>query len=871
MAIRLRDVGLFDRPVALEGLSGRLDVLVGSNESGKSTLFGALSALFKRKHTSAAFEDLKPYRGGDPYVEAELEIGGRRWRLAKQFGRGRSAVLEDLSTGRIVAKNSDVDARLPELCGLQAWGAIDLLWVAQKDSLEPFQPDREQTTLLTEAIAREVSAAVGGPVAHDMRQRVKKDLDVLMTEKRTGPRAGGPLFAALGARQKLQTELDRARQRAARAASAATSLDEYRRRQSALSEGGQPASLDQASAVAASQGAEGVRAQDRMKAAASDVQARRLVFEKASGALSGFENAVAEAETIQSELTVVEADHALLQKAVAELEAAVTEIGIGIAPIEEELAEVRAAMSVAERAESVRLARRRLDDLHRLHGDVTEAIGEIAGVERCLTGNRVTEQSLMRLEVEEQEIRILRGRLDATAPRIDIAYDASGSQCISLDGVPLGDGTQLRPHRPITLNILGVGAITISPTSTEHDTDDLAAHEGVRRQLLEAMSVADADAARVGLTKRRRSEARLLALKERLRALAPHGLGQIEARMAQEKLFIGGATETLIEISDISELRSRQRSLEAEVVKRRQQLDLRRREHSAKASIAAKVAAREEMGRVRLAELLDKLPPPEERQVIRADLISTRRDASQALDRALTDHAAIAEAAPSVAMLESWRREETEARRIRAAWDRERLAVATEIANLEGQLGGNDGEDVSRELRERELEGELERVGSEIAHYERQVKILTLIDDALNAADLAVREQLVAPVIKRLQPYIDDVLPGAQIHHGDGFAPTEIARGGTVEPFVKLSHGTQEQIGILARLGMARLLADSDAALPLVLDDALVYSDDERVAAMLRALERAAGHHQVIVLTCRSQAFTGASATRLAIGPWVNA
>ncbi len=41
-AIRLKEVGRFSAPVALEGLSGGLDVLSGPNEFGKSTILKAV-------------------------------------------------------------------------------------------------------------------------------------------------------------------------------------------------------------------------------------------------------------------------------------------------------------------------------------------------------------------------------------------------------------------------------------------------------------------------------------------------------------------------------------------------------------------------------------------------------------------------------------------------------------------------------------------------------------------------------------------------------------------------------------------------------------------------------------------------------------
>jgi uncharacterized protein YhaN len=48
-----------------------------------------------------------------------------------------------------------------------------------------------------------------------------------------------------------------------------------------------------------------------------------------------------------------------------------------------------------------------------------------------------------------------------------------------------------------------------------------------------------------------------------------------------------------------------------------------------------------------------------------------------------------------------------------------------------------------------------------------------------------------------------------------------------------------------------------------VLDDALVFSDDERIARMFAILERAAERLQIVVLTCRERLFEGLGGKRL--------
>ncbi len=73
---------------------------------------------------------------------------------------------------------------------------------------------------------------------------------------------------------------------------------------------------------------------------------------------------------------------------------------------------------------------------------------------------------------------------------------------------------------------------------------------------------------------------------------------------------------------------------------------------------------------------------------------------------------------------------------------------------------------------------------------------------------------------------------------------------------------------MLVRLAFARLLADAGQPTPLILDDALVYSDDSRIEALFKALRHAAEAHQVIIFTCRSRTFEQLGGTRLSLGPW---
>ena len=77
-----------------------------------------------------------------------------------------------------------------------------------------------------------------------------------------------------------------------------------------------------------------------------------------------------------------------------------------------------------------------------------------------------------------------------------------------------------------------------------------------------------------------------------------------------------------------------------------------------------------------------------------------------------------------------------------------------------------------------------------------------------------------------------------------------------------MSGGAYEQVTILTRLAFAKLFAKQGRHVPVILDDALVHTDDERISTMFNMLSQAAKDQQIIVLSCRTRAFSDLGGTR---------
>ncbi len=86
--------------------------------------------------------------------------------------------------------------------------------------------------------------------------------------------------------------------------------------------------------------------------------------------------------------------------------------------------------------------------------------------------------------------------------------------------------------------------------------------------------------------------------------------------------------------------------------------------------------------------------------------------------------------------------------------------------------------------------------------------------------------------------------------------------GGRTVGYESLSGGAKEQIGIVARLACASLVAKEDTV-PVVIDDALGFTDPDRLTRMSAVLDSVGGDGQVIVLTCSPDRYAGIGDARL--------
>ncbi|WP_157967103.1 AAA family ATPase [Elioraea thermophila] len=201
-----------------------------------------------------------------------------------------------------------------------------------------------------------------------------------------------------------------------------------------------------------------------------------------------------------------------------------------------------------------------------------------------------------------------------------------------------------------------------------------------------------------------------------------------------------------------------------------------------------------------------------------------------------------------------------EADRKRIADEERRLAV--DLAAAETEIRTLEAEGLDDRLAA--LAEECEQLERERRALERERDGLRLLDRILAEEEERAKAEWVAPVARAVGPWLAKVLGAEAVEIDQGLGVVTIRRSGRAERVEILSAGTQEQIAVLVRLAFADLLERQGKPAPVILDDALVFSDDARIARMFDVLTEAAKTLQIILLTCREDLFRRLPAHALA-------
>ena len=174
--------------------------------------------------------------------------------------------------------------------------------------------------------------------------------------------------------------------------------------------------------------------------------------------------------------------------------------------------------------------------------------------------------------------------------------------------------------------------------------------------------------------------------------------------------------------------------------------------------------------------------------------------------------------------------------------EREINNLRIEKAQMEGQAPTETREEIQSQLTQAELD---------FTKTEREGEVISEIRDAFRKIEAEMDSQTLDPWLDELGKVLEPLTANRykQIDLSEADSGKALRADGLGIPFVLLSIGTKVGLGLALRLSMARyFLKDSEGF--LVLDDPLVDMDPDRQSAAAKIIQNFARDKQVIVMTC---------------------
>ena len=862
--LRIENFKRFRAPLELGDFADGLNLFVAPNEAGKSTVAEAIRAAFFERYKSSSVSGLRPWSDSSatPSVEIEFELGGKPARLSKAFLSKKRC---QLSIDGRVLDGTEAEDHLGELLGFsfagrggsspEHMGIPGLLWIKQGTSHELAKAVAFASDHLRNALGDSLGELTSTS-GDDVIKAVEAERNQLLTPSNESPR--GAYAEALNRRSALEQDLE----------ALGTEIDAYR------------TAVDRLATLRRDHGRDGetrpwlALREQLVQAQAKLDDATGLADKRAAQELV-LKQTTTQVVALRQQLQLMERDEEALTLREANLETARGKLIKAQGLLQAwEPRHAEAALTSTKARERL-VAARQVAAWQAQEKYVADLSTQVQALQHSQSQAQLQQEQLTRLQADvlslalpsaelkrlregSDRLRISQAKLDAVSTALEFELEPDVKVLVAGDEVSGGD--RLTVVTRTGIDIEGVGRITVLPGGEDlqsliGDRDRQRDELAVLLQNLGVVNLAAAEA-RERLHAQRVAEAK--AATSVLAAHAPKGLATLETDLAVLSTKLTEAKQTLEALALSAGAESVGLSVsqaESDESSARTALD----DASAQLN-EAKLAVSEANALVSAAQ--------DELVVARTTLSDPlRADKKAAASHALTDALAHETTARAVAnalseqlctlnlpvLQQDVERFEQSARQLESA----HAQRASEIIRLEADLEAKGA--LGQEELAANKQRELDQIARRCTELERRAKALSHLSKLLIEKRCALARRLRAPLQRHLNHYLQILFPGSSIEVGEDLSPGRITRVGThgaeTGDFEELSVGAREQMGIVARLAYADLLQEVGKPTLLILDDALVHTDKDRLDQMKRVLYDAASRHQIFVFSCHPQAW----------------
>jgi len=841
-------------------------VVSGPNEIGKSSMIEALDLLLESKDRSAKkdVKQVKPTHADvGSEVTAEISTGPYRFVYRKRFHKKCETELTIIAPQREQLTGDQAHDRvrmmLAETVDTGLWQAQRVLQSASTSAVDLSGCD---------ALSRALDIAASDSADTDLAAGLSS-AEPLLIEKIDAEYAR--YFTATGRPTgewaSAETALRAADDEVARCAAAMAEIDEKVRRHGELST--QVAELTEARVAAA---ARLVAARSAAEQVAAVTEQHSAATIRATAAVATRDAAAAahrERLRLRAEVTARAAAAAEAQRAADDADESET-IGRAVVVEAQQAAQV-AAQALQQARVRVDAARETVALVQAAHQAVRlaarltridSAQAELDTVARRLRDISLTDRAFRTIETAAAAVEIVQAQADLVSPALQLRAEHDvevhiGDRRVVL---PAGETYDLTVADVTEIRVPGVLTTSISPGATAAETHEkLVAAQRVLHEALVGAGVTDVAAARALAHQR----AELLRSRDQLTATVAGLLGDDDIDMLRAQLTalhdkMAGAPDIDADAADAELASATDDYATAEVACATQhkvaaaadaQLTQRMTAAAAHREKAAAARSEEAMVAQRLAAL--RAEAGDDDIAVAAQAAADTAAAAEQLVAELTDELAQLGAAEVTAELAA-------AVAADDAVGRDLKQVTQALRDIDVQLDtiGSQGRagqlDAARIRRE--------HAAAAHARVQTRAHAAKMLRSVMSRHRDDTRARYVEPFRAEVQRLGRTVFGSTfEVEVDNDLQIRSRTVAGRTVPFESLSGGAKEQLGIIARLAVAALVSRDDAV-PVMIDDALGFTDPDRLTKMAAVFDAVGTEGQVIVLTCTSDRYRGIAA-----------
>ncbi|HAU0120888.1 TPA: AAA family ATPase [Legionella pneumophila] len=870
-SIAIENFQQYEKPFQLTGLSSGINVIYGDNEAGKSTLLRALRAILFDRFNGKGADDFAGYKGGCPEVKIEFELNGSSYSLEKVFSKKKDgrAILSD---GKgLQWTGSEAEIQLAELLkfenverGLaksEQQGIYGVLWVEQGNAWQQVSisnnPKASQT--IQNVLNHELTDMLSQGKGESLLKKFADELNEYQTEKGGKPR--GKYKEKLDARESASEKVEEL----------SNELDNYQKKVDQLSDYQQElASLvdDKVEEKDKEQLEQAKRNLKHVEEVNLQYKQRTQDLKLTEITLQNAINALNDRKTLIDNLRQESENHDNLLSQIEELEAKANQFKKNLESAQKDLAIAK------KNHEQSQLAIKKARDYQQLvsvQSNIKHIEGQLKKVHTLSSDIKKKQKSISQIRLDAANLKILKKldeqfknlqmRFDTIATRIE--YSVKDNSVKINDQSVTGNGELLISDRS-TISF-GNSHIFITPGGEELSTVQESL-EAARNQLsaaFEQYSITSMSQAENQVEKRNTLSNEINSLNTQIDVIAPNGMEALEQELAENQLeesrlksLLGEMKPVLIEEAEAQEELSSIELNKCSDNERHAHDQSVAKEEALKHAKSALSKSKEGLASVKSKlESAQKEHSDDELKKTTQDLAEEKQQLQNKLasfENTLKDldyEGAASEVERRQGVLDSTRQRITD------------LKQQVRDLSIELQTSGHRGLAEEKEKAEQELKD----ISKEVERLSMHVGSLNLLCQLIKENIQTAKEMLVKPITESMAPYLKILFPDSEPVIDEEFSLQYILRDGVREPFENLSIGTREQLAILLRLAYADLLVEKGASVPLILDDALVNSDDLRREKMKQILHRASKKHQIILLTCHGNDYRDSGGQFLSI------